>query len=130
MCGVLLRMMQLSVSVSMSRNILAHGTVHMTQVAACFFLGSCFTALKDVPQTEGAQEDQSNHLTQRSFLSMVDSRIGLTRFVEMLRRPLTASRYVLPSPFGRSYECECVFCALQCARTCRYRTEQLFLCTY
>ena len=67
------------------------------QVAACFFLGSCFTALKDIPQTEGAAEDQSNHLTQRSFLSMIDSRIGLTRFVEMLRRPLTASRYVLVS---------------------------------
>ena len=62
------------------------------QVAACLFLGSCFTALKDPNQTEGHPEDQSNHLTQFSFLSMLDSRVGLTRFVDMLRKPLTASR--------------------------------------
>jgi hypothetical protein len=69
-----------------------HYSPFLYQVAACLFLGSCFTALKDPNQTEGRPEDQSNHLPQFSFLSMLDSRVGLTRFVDMLRRPLTATR--------------------------------------
>ena len=72
--------------------LIRHCLPFLSQVAACLFLGSCFTALKDPNQTEGRPEDQSNHLTQFSFLSMLDSRVGLTRFVDMLRRPLTATR--------------------------------------
>jgi hypothetical protein len=58
------------------------------QIAACFFLGTCFTALKD-PVLPDSSENIG--LTQKSFLTMIESRIGLTRFNELLKLPLKKS---------------------------------------
>jgi hypothetical protein len=65
------------------------GTPLTVQVAACFFLGTCFTALKD-PLKDPMLPDSNENigLTQKSFLTMIESRIGLTRFNEFLKLPL------------------------------------------
>jgi hypothetical protein len=68
------------------------GTPLVVQVAACFFLGTCFTALKD-PLKDSAPPDSNEitGLTQKSFLNMIESRIGLTRFNEILKLPLKSN---------------------------------------
>lgn len=61
------------------------------QVMSCLFLGACFLALPDVPASDNqdiSSAPQDERLTRRSFLGMIDSRIGLTRFMEILKRPV------------------------------------------
>ena len=60
------------------------------QVSACLFLGACFIALTDPVVPEGASAGESMQLTRNSFLIMVDTRVGLNRFLEVLKRPLAA----------------------------------------
>jgi chromosome segregation ATPase len=59
------------------------GVPMIVQTVACFFLGIAFLSIKDV-----ATATTENSLTQRSFLLMIDGRIGLTRFSDILKRPL------------------------------------------
>lgn len=59
------------------------GVPIIVQTVACFFLGIAFLSIKDV--TTATTESS---LTQRSFLLMIDGRIGLTRFSDILKRPL------------------------------------------
>lgn len=65
----------------------SYGTPTIVQIISCFFLGTCFQALKD-PTPGGVNEDLN--LTQKSFLGMIDNRVGLTRFNEIVRRPLSS----------------------------------------
>jgi chromosome segregation ATPase len=64
------------------------------QVSACFFLACCLLALpaKSSDQ-EGASEGvSSSALKRKSFLTVIDSKIGLNRFTETLKKPLLTSR--------------------------------------
>ena len=72
------------------------GTPATTQISSCFFLGTCFIALVDPPLPDGSVDnanESSAHLNRKSFISMIDARIGLNRFLEVLKRPLS-SKYV------------------------------------
>ena len=63
------------------------------QVTSCLFLGAC---LQSVSASEvNVKDDTSNALStsdisKQSLMAMIDSRIGLTRFTDILRRPLTS----------------------------------------
>ena len=72
------------------------GVSSTIQTSVCFFLGNCFAALQDPistsnsssSSTEGSRtQDSTLLLNKKSFLSVIDTRIGLTRFNELLRRP-------------------------------------------
>ena len=64
----------------------------------CLFLGASFAALEDAPlpaHTEegpGPSDSSSSRLKRDRFLNMIDTRIGLPRFNDLLRRPLSAGR--------------------------------------
>ena len=71
------------------------GVSSKIQTSVCFFLGNCFAALQDPiststsSSTEGSStQDSTLLLNKKSFLTVIDTRIGLTRFNELLRRPL------------------------------------------
>ena len=71
------------------------GVSSKIQTIVCFFLGNCFAALQDPiststsSSTEGSStQDSTLLLNKKSFLTVIDTRIGLTRFNELLRRPL------------------------------------------
>ena len=61
------------------------GVPSSVQITACLFLGMCFLAL---PVSEEGSSGQEERLTRRSFVSMIDSKIGLTRFTDILKRPI------------------------------------------
>ena len=68
-------------------------------MCACLFLGACFIALKDPESADdtSAGTGESIQLTRNSFLNMVDTRVGLNRFLEVLKRPLAARFVSRPS---------------------------------
>ena len=58
------------------------------QITACFFLACCFLALDDSTEGKSVSNSESADILQkRSFLTMIDSRIGLNRFTEFLKKP-------------------------------------------
>ena len=60
-----------------------------TPASTCFFLGTCFIALVDPPLPGGSIDnanESSAHLNRKSFISMIDARIGLNRFLEEIGR--------------------------------------------
>lgn len=68
------------------------GVSSSIQTIVCFFVGNCFAALQDQTSTSTSMEgtitqDSTLLLNKKSFLSVIDTRIGLTRFNELLRRP-------------------------------------------
>eukprot|EP01038_Epipyxis_sp_PR26KG_P004912 gene4912-6875_t len=69
------------------------GVPPIVQISACFFLGCCFEAFPEVSadsnQTE--KENDSVLLNRKSFLQMIDSKIGLSRFSELLKKPITVT---------------------------------------
>ena len=72
------------------------GVSSTIQTVVCFFVGNCFAALQDPISTSTSMEgsctqDPTLLLNKKSFLSVIDTRIGLTRFNELLRRPLKAA---------------------------------------
>jgi chromosome segregation ATPase len=83
------------------------GIAPLVQTMACMFLGSCYMSL-------GAPADKKKHkkmlpeevdhgrLTQSKLLGMIDSKVGLSRFTEILRKPLASPRSgsgtVTPNP--------------------------------
>ena len=80
------------------------GIPSFVQVVSCLYLGTCFEALaaseqessNNIKNTAGplsavkskSTDDSISRLTQKSLLKMIDSRIGLTRFTDILKRPL------------------------------------------
>lgn len=60
------------------------GVSPLIQIASCFLLGCCYQSL--------SCDIDSNHsndlLTPKAFLGMIDSRVGLQRFTNILKRPL------------------------------------------
>jgi chromosome segregation ATPase len=70
------------------------GVPALVQTAACMFLGCCFEALpvsnvSPPPSTNGVVNSADDSiLNRKSFLSMIDGRIGLNRFTDILKRPL------------------------------------------
>ena len=62
------------------------------QVCVCFFLGNCFAALEDQPEKEGSGTVDSVRLTRKSFLNVIETRIGLPRFNDLLKRPITSGK--------------------------------------
>lgn len=73
------------------------GVPPLVQVAACLFLGCCFESLPGAASTpppssngtaNGASEDSI--LNRKAFLGMIDSRIGLNRFTDILKKPVAS----------------------------------------
>ena len=65
------------------------GMPQAMQSAACLFLGTCYDALQE---SEGQSNGEDEGLlSQASLLRMIDGRIGLTRFTELLKAPLLAA---------------------------------------
>lgn len=60
------------------------GVPKPVQISASLFVGACYHALHD----ELEQEQQSGGISKAALLSMIDSRIGLQRFTELLKLPL------------------------------------------
>ena len=64
----------------------ATGVPPEVQTIACFFLGICWVSLDDVPgDSSGADDEQ---FTSKSFLAMIEGRVGLSRFADILKRPM------------------------------------------
>ena len=86
------------------------GVPLIVQTIASFFLGICFLSLKDSAKDQNQPTELEEQLSQRSFLLMIDNRIGLTRFTEILKRPLTTqipsitSEIFFSSSFRTFYE--------------------------
>lgn len=73
------------------------GVPPIAQTASCLFLGCCFLALQDESSPgeskAGAKSDsEASLINKKLFISMIDSRIGLSRFTELLKRPLLAQQ--------------------------------------
>lgn len=68
------------------------------QVMACFFLGISFLALPTNINQSNSTESSFMH-SRTSFLSMIDNRIGLNRFMDILRRPLQGNSSVQNNNF-------------------------------
>jgi hypothetical protein len=68
------------------------GISPVAQVCVCFFLGNCFAALEDPPEKEGSSTLDSVRLTRKSFLNVIETRIGLPRFSDLLKRPITSGK--------------------------------------
>lgn len=71
------------------------GVPPLVQVAACLFLGCCFESLPAAattppPSSNGSFGGEDSILNRKSFLGMIDSRIGLNRFTDILKKPLAA----------------------------------------
>ena len=66
------------------------------QVSVCLFLGASFTALEDSPVFTHKEEEPGpadfSRLRRESFLGMIETRIGLPRFNDLLRKPLNTDR--------------------------------------
>lgn len=66
------------------------------QVMSCLFLGCCFLSLPEPPPQQSDRgvispvPQDDTVVNKRTFLSMIDSRIGLNRFTEMMKKPLRA----------------------------------------
>lgn len=73
------------------------GVSSTIQTCVCFFLGCCFAALEDPILSEGSGIRDSTLLNRKSFLSVIDTKIGLTRFNELLRRPLKSTHIAINS---------------------------------
>lgn len=80
------------------------GVPPAVQVMACLFLGCCCLGFPSEQHddnkkesTATAQGNESSILQRRPFLSMIDSRIGLNRFTETLKKPLIAMSKKSPS---------------------------------
>lgn len=85
------------------------GVPKPVQISACLFLGACYHALND---DTNEREKLSGGISKAALLSMIDGRIGLPRFTELLKLPLgqrtsksstLGSLFFLPS-FRRFYE--------------------------
>jgi chromosome segregation ATPase len=69
-----------------------------TQVLCCLFLGSCFDSLPAPTQQQldgvdaGETLGGGTSLSRKSLLMMIDSKIGLSRFNDLLKRPLGSTR--------------------------------------
>ncbi len=63
------------------------------QVMACFFLGISFLAISNNINSSNSNENSFIH-SRTSFLNMIDNRIGLNRFIDILRRPLQGNNSV------------------------------------
>jgi hypothetical protein len=68
------------------------GISPVAQVCVCFFLGNCFAALEDPQEKEGSSTVDSVRLTRKSFLNVIETRIGLPRFSDLLKRPITSGK--------------------------------------
>ena len=87
------------------------GVPVLVQVVACLFLGCCFEALPSTtPSTEHSTssggsigDDPSSLLNRKSFLSMIDSRIGLSRFTDILKKPLSTRSTTMKDSSMHSY---------------------------
>lgn len=96
------------------------GVPAMVQVSVCFFLACCLLALPpEAPESsEGGGNDSNGNtngsgsggggsgggvLKRRAFLTVIDSRIGLNRFTETLKKPLiTVTRKPTAAAVGGS----------------------------
>lgn len=69
------------------------GISPIVQVASSFFLGCCLQALPEPVEGDStAAADSDGSISRRSFLAMIDGKIGLSRFSELLKRPLIPYR--------------------------------------
>ncbi len=64
------------------------------QVMACFFLGISFLALPTGAESNSSDNSSFTH-SRASFLSMIDNRVGLNRFIDILRRPLQGNSHAV-----------------------------------
>ena len=72
------------------------GVPPVAQTASCLFLGCCFLALSDLSDDNGNAIDgdgvTGGLIQKRMFIGMIDSRIGLSRFTESLKKALLPSQ--------------------------------------
>jgi hypothetical protein len=72
------------------------GVPPVAQTVSCLFLGCCFLALSDLPDDNGSVADgdgvTDGLIHKRMFIGMIDSRIGLSRFTESLKKALLPSQ--------------------------------------
>lgn len=67
-------------------------------MSVCLFLGTAFTALEDPPisidkeKELGLADHSPSRLRRESFLGMIETRIGLPRFNDLLKKPLSSDR--------------------------------------
>jgi hypothetical protein len=81
------------------------GVSPLIQLASSFLIGCCYQSLpKDTKESDSG-------LSRRSFMTMIDTRIGLQRFTDILKRPLQpandtslASYFFRSSGFKKFYE--------------------------
>ena len=73
------------------------GVPAAVQIMSCLFLGCVFLTL---PSADLSSSDQQTILSRKGFLGMIDSRIGLNRFTDLLRRPIKAKGATLKSLSG------------------------------
>ena len=64
----------------------ATGVPTEVQTIACLFLGICWISLDEIPEDSSGTDD--GQLTPKSFLAMIESRVGLSRFADILKRPM------------------------------------------
>lgn len=61
------------------------------QSMACLFMGSAFLSFPLLDDS-GQKISNNTNLSRKSLLTMVDSRIGLTNFTDLLKNPLKISK--------------------------------------
>ena len=72
------------------------GVPPVAQTVSCLFLGCCFLALSELSDENGSAVDgdgvADGLIHKRMFIGMIDSRIGLSRFTESLKKALLPSQ--------------------------------------
>jgi chromosome segregation ATPase len=63
------------------------------QSYACLFLGSCFQALPDQPAA--TRTDKAFSISKKALLDIIDSKVGLSRFIDVLKRRLSVDARVI-----------------------------------
>ena len=73
-----------------SRSSESAGVPEGMQVACCLFLGTCFDSFPALSPDDptGTEHAAKNLLSRSSMLQMIDAKIGLSRFSELLKRPM------------------------------------------
>lgn len=78
-------------------------TLHDAHSYACFFLGTCLQALPDVASADvgeangGSSRDgePAFHVSRKLLLDIIDTKIGLTRFTDVLKRRIALETKLL-----------------------------------
>lgn len=69
------------------------GVSSIVQIASTFFIGCCFKALQSNGSIQQSDNEEVDDIlkSSKAFIKMIDSRIGLQRFNDILKRPLSTT---------------------------------------